>query len=165
MLRGLYNSHMLKMSVAVAGILGILGLGAPVLASPVSHAAHVARATYAYSPRYLGREVRHAGDLLGVRWVPQRSAAPAGKVPLHVMLKVTLVGPYRSVKVLKADYGKRQQAHGVAVTTHWTTDRAGRAYTSYLAVPRRAKHGFYDLETRVVYTSFEHGGATIIRVK
>jgi hypothetical protein len=149
----------------VAGMLGVLVLSAPVSASPVPRAAHATHATYAYSPRYLGRVVRHAGDLLGVRWVPQRSTAPAGKVPLHVMLKVTLVGPYRSIKALKADYGKRQRARGVAVTTHWTTDRAGRSYTSYVAVPRRAKHGFYDLETRVVYTSFEHGGATIIRVK
>ena len=105
--------------------------------------------------------VRHPGDVVQLHWTSRLSTPARSQHVVHVRLSASMTGPYPSVADLKAAPTTRP---GVVADRALTTDHAGGAPVSTLAIPKNAAPGFYNVTTSVADPGGRVSGSSVIRI-
>lgn len=110
--------------------------------------------------------VVHPGDVLRLHWIvtPGPPAAPTSAVP--VALSASLTGPYADVANLKVSVvGNGAPSPTMTASPVQTTDQAGGAPVTTIAIPPDAAPGLYNLTTVVESSGATLTGGHIIRIE
>ncbi len=110
-------------------------------------------------------QVVHPGDVLRVHWIVSPGPPSPSASPVPVTLSASLAGSYADVAQLKGSVGRGAPSPTSTAPPVQTTDRAGGAPVTTIAVPADAAPGWYDLTTVVESSGGKLTGDHIVRIE
>lgn len=112
-------------------------------------------------------QVVRPGDVLRLHWIVSAGGPPSSPSasPLPVTLSASLSGSYADVAGLKSSVGDSVPAPTYTAGPVQTTNQAGGAPVSTIAIPPDAAPGLYDLKSVVESSGATLTGDSIIRIE
>lgn len=110
-------------------------------------------------------QVLHPGDVLVVHWIVETLPPTRTYPETPVTLSASLTGSYPDATTLKRSAGAGAPSSALTAAPVQTTDRAGGAPVSTIAIPLDAAPGLYDLSTSVESGGGRLSGESIVRVE
>lgn len=109
--------------------------------------------------------VLHPGDVLVVHWIVSSGPPTGSETPLPVTLSASLTGAFTDAGQLKSTLSTSTPSPAASSSPVQTTDQAGGAPVSTIAIPADAAPGLYNLTTSVESGSGRLVGGSIVRVE
>ncbi|OJV60183.1 MAG: hypothetical protein BGO38_00025 [Cellulomonas sp. 73-145] len=110
-------------------------------------------------------QVLHPGDVLVLHWIVETVPPTQSYPEAPVTLSASLTGAYPDVTTLKSSSGAGAPSPSVTAAPVQTTNRAGGAPVSTIAIPADAAPGLYNLSTSVESGGGRASGASVVRVE
>ncbi|BDO43414.1 hypothetical protein [Cellulomonas sp. NTE-D12] len=110
-------------------------------------------------------QVLRPGDVLVVHWIVETLPPTQAYPQAPVTLSASLTGSYPDVTTLKSSVGVGVPSPRLTAAPVQTTNRAGGAPVSTIAIPTDAAPGLYDLSTSVESGGGRASGESVVRVE
>lgn len=110
-------------------------------------------------------QVLHPGDVLVLHWIVETVPPTQSYPEAPVTLSASLTGSYPDATTLKSSVGAGAPSPRLTAAPVQTTNRAGGAPVSTIAIPADATPGLYNLGTSVESDSGRASGESVVRVE
>lgn len=110
-------------------------------------------------------QVLHPGDVLVVHWIVETLPPTQAYPEAPITLSASLTGSYPDATTLKSSVGAGAPSPRLTAAPVQTTNRAGGAPISTIAIPTDAAPGLYNLSTSVESGGSRASGDSVVRVE